>query len=319
MLTSGLLVAQGGPSGVTVQELLDGYKNPSRWVMFSGDYSGQRHSPLKQITPQNAHRLAAQWTFQTGVIPRRGFEGTPLVADGVVYVTGPFNNAWALDAQTGRPFWRYQRELPTDLTYGAISPVNRGFGMLGTRLFMLTADAHLVALDARTGNVLWDSVMADYKIGYAATGAPLVVKDKVIVGISGGDFPTRGFIDAYDPATGKRIWRFWTVPGPGEPGSETWPGTEVMARGGGGDLGHRQLRSGAEHDLLGHRQPEPAVLRRRSERHQSLHRLDRGARRRHRHAEMDVPVHAPRHARLGLESRAGARRSRRSAASRAKS
>ena len=117
--------------------------------MFSGDYSGQRHSPLKQITPQNAHRLAAQWTFQTGVIPRRGFEGTPLVADGVVYVTGPFNNAWALDAQTGRPFWRYQRELPTDLTYGAISPVNRGFGMLGTRLFMLTADAHLVALDAQ--------------------------------------------------------------------------------------------------------------------------------------------------------------------------
>ena len=231
-LTSGLLVAQAGPSGVTVQELLDGYKNPTRWVTFSGDYSGQRHSPLKQITPQNAPRLAAQWTFQTGIIPRRGFEGTPLVADGVVYLTGPFNNAWALDAQTGRPFWRYQRELPTDLTYGAISPVNRGFGILGTRLFMLTADAHLVALDARTGTVLWDSVMADYKIGYAATGAPLVVKDKVIVGISGGDFPTRGFIDAYDPATGKRIWRFWTVPGPGEPGSETWPGTEVMARGG---------------------------------------------------------------------------------------
>jgi alcohol dehydrogenase (cytochrome c) len=233
VLASGLLVAQEGSSGVTAQELLEGYKNPSRWVTFSGDYSGQRHSPLKQITPQNVHRLAAQWTFQTGVIPRRGFEGTPLVADGVVYVTGPFNNAWALDAQTGRPFWRYQRELPNDLTYGSISPVNRGFGILGKRLFMLTADAHLVALDARTGTVMWDSVMADYKIGYAATGAPLVVKDKVIVGISGGDFPTRGFIDAYDPATGKRIWRFWTVPGPGEPGSETWPGAEVMARGGG--------------------------------------------------------------------------------------
>ena len=130
-------------------------------------------------------------------------------------MTGPFNNAWALDAQTGRPFWRYQRELPNDLTYGAISPVNRGFGMLGDRLFMLTADAHLVALDARTGNVLWDSVMADYKIGYAATGAPLVVKDKVIVGISGGDFPTRGFIDAYDPRDRQAALALLHRPGPG--------------------------------------------------------------------------------------------------------
>ena len=309
VLTSGLLVAQGGPSGVTVQELLDGYKNPSRWVTFSGDYSGQRHSPLKQITPQNAHRLAAQWTFQTGVIPRRGFEGTPLVADGVVYVTGAFNNAWALDAQTGRPFWRYQRELPTDLTYGAISPVNRGFGILGTRLFMLTADAHLVALDARTGNVLWDSVMADYKIGYAATGAPLVVKDKVIVGISGGDFPTRGFIDAYDPATGKRIWRFWTVPGPGEPGSETWPGTEVMARGGAATWVTGSYDPESNTVYWGTGNPNPLYYGDDRKGIQSLLRVDRGARRRHRHAEMDVPVHAPRHARLGLEPRAGAGRS----------
>ena len=150
-----------------------------------------------------------------------------------MYLTGPFNNAWALDARTGRPFWRYQRQLPTDLTYGNVSPVNRGFGLLGDRLFMLTLDAHLVSLNAKTGTVLWDSVLADYKIGYAATGAPLVVKDKVIVGISGGDFPTRGFIDAYDPKTGARIWRFYTVPGPGEPGSETWPAADVMARGGG--------------------------------------------------------------------------------------
>ena len=225
--------ASGATSGVTFQDLIQGYKNPARWLNFSGDYSGQRHSPLKQITPENAHNLAAQWAFQTGVIPRRGFEGTPLVVDGVVYLTGPFNNAWALDARTGRPFWRYQRQLPTDLTYGNISPVNRGFGLLGDQLFMLTLDAHLVSLNAKTGTVIWDSVLADYKIGYAATGAPLVVKDKVIIGISGGDFPTRGFIDAYDPKTGARIWRFYTVPGPGEPGSDTWPAADVMARGGG--------------------------------------------------------------------------------------
>jgi alcohol dehydrogenase (cytochrome c) len=229
-----LLVAQESPaSGITFQDLLQGYRNPARWLTFSGDYSGQRHSPLKQITPENARGLTAQWAFQTGIIPRRGFEGTPLVADGVIYLTGPFNNAWALDARTGRPFWRYQRQLPNDLTYGNVSPVNRGFGLLGDRLFMLTLDAHLVSLSAKAGTVLWDSVLADYKIGYAATGAPLVVKDKVIVGISGGDFPTRGFIDAYDPRTGARIWRFYTVPGPGEPGSETWPAADVMARGGG--------------------------------------------------------------------------------------
>ena len=151
-------------------------------------------------------------------------------------------------------------------------------------------------------------VMADYKIGYAATVAPLVVKDKVIVGIAGGEFPTRGFIDAYDPETGKRVWRFYTIPGPGEPGSETWPGSEVMARGGGATWVTGTLRSGAEHGLLGHRQPEPAVLRRRSRGRQPLHRVDRGARRRHRQAEVALPVHAARHARLGLEPGAGARR-----------
>ncbi len=221
-----------------------------------------------------------------------------------MYLTGPFNNAWALDARTGRPFWRYQRQLPTDLTYGNVSPVNRGFGLLGDRLFMLTLDAHLVSLNAKTGTVLWDSVLADYKIGYAATGAPLVVKDKVIVGISGGDFPTRGFIDAYDPKTGARLWRFYTVPGPGEPGSETWPAADVMARGGGATWVTGSYDPESEHDLLGHRQPEPSLLRRRSQGHEPVYRIDRGARRRHRHVEVDVPVLAARHPRLGLDARA---------------
>jgi alcohol dehydrogenase (cytochrome c) len=221
---------------VTYQDLLSGLKNPSRWLTYSGDYSGQRHSPLKQITPENAHRLAAQWTFQTETMARgRGYEATPLVVDGVLYATGPNDFAWALDPRTGHSFWRYRRDLPGNLTYGASVPVNRGFGVLADRLFMTTLDAHLVALDMKTGTVLWDIVLADYKIGHSATMAPLVVKDKVIVGISGGDYPTRGFLDAYDPANGKRIWRFYTVPGPGEPGSETWPTSpELLARGGGG-------------------------------------------------------------------------------------
>ena len=226
---------QGAPRSVTFEDLVSGLRHPSQWLTFSGDYTGQRHSPLTQITPENVHRLVPQWTFQTGTITRgRGFETTPLVWDNVLYVTGSNNFAWALDARTGRPFWRYRRDLPDDLTYGSSAPVNRGFGILGDRLFMVTLDAHLLAFDRLTGSVLWDTVLADYKIGYAATAAPLVLEDKVIVGISGGDYATRGFLDAYDPKTGELLWRFYTVPGPGEPGSETWPSAEAMAEGGGG-------------------------------------------------------------------------------------
>ena len=230
------VLAQSAESGVTYEDLLNGLSEPSSWLTYSGDYTGQRHSPLTMITPENVQDLVPIWTFQTGTMTRgRGFETTPLVLDGVLYVTGSNNLAWALDARTGRPFWQYRRNLPDDLTYGSSAPVNRGFGILGDRLFMVTLDAHLLALDRRTGSVLWDIELADYRIGYAATLAPLVIDDKVIVGISGGEYPTRGFIDAYDPTTGDRIWRFYTVPSPGEFGSETWPDDpEVMARGGGG-------------------------------------------------------------------------------------
>ncbi len=191
---------------------------------------------MTQLTRDNVSRLTAQWTFQTGTMTRgRGFEATPLLWDGVLYVTGSNNFAWALDARTGRPYWQYRRELPPDLTYGAQAPVNRGFGMLDNRLFMVTLDAHLLALDRATGAIVWDVVLADYKIGYSATLAPLVIDGKVIVGISGGEYPTRGFLDAYDPKTGARLWRFSTIPAAGEPGSETWPASaDVLARGGGG-------------------------------------------------------------------------------------
>ena len=230
------VLAQSAESGVTYEDLLNGLSEPSSWLTYSGDYTGQRHSPLTMITPENVRDLVPIWTFQTGTMTRgRGFETTPLVLDGVLYVTGSNNLAWALDARTGRPFWQYRRNLPDDLTYGSSAPVNRGFGILGDRLFMVTLDAHLLALDRKTGSVLWDIELADYRIGYAATLAPLVIDDKVIVGISGGEYPTRGFIDAYDPTTGDQIWRFYTVPSPGEFGSETWPDDpEVMARGGGG-------------------------------------------------------------------------------------
>jgi alcohol dehydrogenase (cytochrome c) len=209
-------LAQTVESGVSSADIAAGLMEPTRWLTFSGDYSGQRHSPLRQITPRNVRRLVPQWTFQSGTFARgRGFETTPLAVDGVLYVTGSNNYAWALDARTGRPFWEYRRTLPNDLTYGASAPVNRGFGMLGELLFMVTLDAHLLALDRRTGSVVWDVVLADYRLGYAATLAPLVVEGKVIVGISGGEYPTRGFIDAYEPQSGARLWRLHTVPAPG--------------------------------------------------------------------------------------------------------
>jgi alcohol dehydrogenase (cytochrome c) len=220
-------------AGVTAADIAAGLGDAARWLTFSGDYTGARHSPLRQITPRNVQRLAPRWTFQAGTYARgRGFETTPLAVDGVLYVTGSNNYAWAIDGRTGRAFWEYRRALPNDLTYGASAPVNRGFGILGDRLFMVTLDAHLIALERRTGAVLWDVELANYKLGYSATHAPLIVDDKIIVGISGGEYATRGFLDAYDPATGKRLWRLYTVPAPGEPGSETWPSADTAARGG---------------------------------------------------------------------------------------
>jgi alcohol dehydrogenase (cytochrome c) len=214
------------------QDLLSGLENPSRWLTYSGDYFGQRHSPLAQITTDNAAGLVAAWTFQTGIAGHK-FESTPIVIDDVLYVTGPLNSAWAIDGRTGRQIWRYQRNLPpqSDLRV-CCGMVNRGFAVYGDRLFMATLDAYLVALDRATGRVLWEVKLAEHLEGYASTVAPLIVNGKVIVGIAGGEYAIRGFLDAYDPEDGTQLWRFWTVPAPGEPGSETWP-AEVWERGGG--------------------------------------------------------------------------------------
>lgn len=221
-------------TAITSQDHLDGFKNASRWLMYSGDYTGRRHSPLTQVTPGNVGRLAAQWAFQAdNMVAGRGFEGTPLLLDGVLYVTGNNNTAWAINVRTGDQLWRYRRNLPPGLTYGSANASNRGFAALGDLLFMGTLDAHLIALDRRTGKLVWDQTVEDFKVGYAITQAPLIVKDKIIIGIAGGDIPTRGFVDAYDAKTGERAWRFYTIPTRGEPGSETWSDPDVLPRGGG--------------------------------------------------------------------------------------
>ena len=217
-----------------------------------GDDSAQRHSPLTQITPANVGRLAVQWMFQTGVPGR--LEATPLVVDGIMYVTGPDNHAWALDARTGRQIWHYRRQLPERLNI-CCGRVNRGFAIRGDRLYMTTLDAHLVALDSRTGNVLFDVEIDDHTKSYTATVAPLIVKDKVIVGIAGAEFGIRGFIDAFDANTGKKAWRFWTVPEP--PAGRQYVAGRRVAAGRRIDVGDRRLRSRAEPRVLGTGNPAP--------------------------------------------------------------
>src|SRR6185295_4994461 len=170
---------------------------------------------------QNVKDLKLAWVYQMPVTHR--IETTPLVIDGVMYISEPPSNVIALDPASGRPFWRYRRSLPSKVNV-CCGQVNRGVAVLGDRVFVGTVDAHLVALHAKTGVVLWDVQVADPKMGYSITGAPLALRDMIICGISGGEYGIRGFLDAYDAATGKRRWRFWTIPQPGEPGGDSWPG-----------------------------------------------------------------------------------------------
>lgn len=216
-----LLMAVGTHAQVTYQRLLDADRDPKNWLTYSGRYSGWRYSTLNQINAANASHLTMQWAFQVGDLGQ--FETTPIVVDGVLYGTGQNDRAFAIDARTGRPIWRYQRNLP-DKLQPCCGMVNRGMAILGNRLFVATLDAHLIALDTKTGNLLWDVTAADYHKAYTFTVAPLAVKNEIIVGVSGGEYGVQGFIDAYDAATGRRLWRFNTVPSPGEPGHETWSG-----------------------------------------------------------------------------------------------
>jgi len=206
---------------VTAERLSDAGREPQNWLMYSGDYAGRRYSALDQVNALSAGSLVPKWAYQT--MAGGKFETTPLVVDGILYGTGVEDRAFALDAKSGRPIWQYQRALPPDIR-PCCGRVNRGLAILGDKVFMGTLDAHVIALDAKTGNVVWDVTSADYSKGYSFTLAPLVIKDLVLVGVSGGEYGIRGFIDAYDASTGERKWRFNTIPGPGEPGSDTWEG-----------------------------------------------------------------------------------------------
>ena len=223
-LLAGSLSAQ-----VTLDRLLHPEREPQNWLTYSGGYSAQRYSTLDQITHDNAKNLEQQWVFQARSLEK--FEATPLVVDGIMYLTEPPNNVVALDAKTGAIFWVYEYR-PSPDARPCCGAVNRGVAILGDTLFMGTIDAHLIALDAKSGHPMWNTLVGDPKLGYSITHAPLVVKNKVIVGLAGAEYGIRGFIAAYDAATGKEAWRFNTIPGPGEPGHETWTG-DTWQHGGG--------------------------------------------------------------------------------------
>jgi len=206
--------------GVTFERLVNAGAEPHNWLMYWGNVQGTHYSTLKQIDASNVRQLQMVWAFS---MPGDSvLESTPLVVDGVLYNTQP-GAVVALDARTGRQIWKHTRPQKVRNPY-EINPFNRGAAILGHRLFFGTLDAALVALDARTGLPLWETQVADSMSGYSLTSAPLIVKDKVLVGITGGEFGARGFLDAYDAATGRRLWRWYAVPAPGEFGNDTWRG-----------------------------------------------------------------------------------------------
>ena len=194
--------------------------NPDDWLMYRGTYDSWGYSPLDQITTDNVSRLVPVWSLSTGVIS--GHQSPPIVNDGVMFVTTPEDQVLAVDARSGDLLWRHRRQLPDDALRAHWT--NRGVGLYGDRVYFTTHDAFVVALDAGTGEVEWEASVADYRTGYYMTMAPLVANGKVLVGASGGERGIRGFVAAYDANSGEEVWRTHTVPGPGEPGNETWPG-----------------------------------------------------------------------------------------------
>lgn len=215
---------------VSSERLLAAHSDPDNWLMYGHDYANLRFSPLDQINRESVKNLVPVWSFQTGVPD--GLQATPLFADGVIYLSTSWNHAFAIDARTGAELWHYKRRLPEKMVF-CCGPVNRGLAILDETLYMATLDAHLVALDAQTGRVRWDVSLGRVEDNLSATAPPLIVGDKVVVGIAGGDYASRGFIDAYDAHSGKHLWRFDTIPKENEKNVETWGGDSYKSGGGG--------------------------------------------------------------------------------------
>jgi alcohol dehydrogenase (cytochrome c) len=199
------------------------------WLSTRGNYAGWGYSPLDKINEKNVAKMGLAWSYTTGV--QEGHQSPPIVNDGYMYITTPGNQVIAMDARNGQELWRYKKEIPPELFQ--LHPTNRGVALYGDKLYVATTDCNLVALDAKTGKVLWTVKIEDWKSGYYMTLAPLAAKGKIMVGVSGGEYGVRGFITAVDAETGKQAWKHYTIPAPGEKGSETWPNNGSYKTGGG--------------------------------------------------------------------------------------
>lgn len=218
-----LIVALNVSAQVSYQRILNAADEPGNWLTYNGGYSSQRYSRLDQLTPENVDQLQLQWTLQNQVFG--AWQSNPIIVDGIMYVTERPNSVMALDAITGRVFWKY-RHVPADNALVCCGANNRGVAVLGDKVFIGTLDARLVALDRINGQPLWNVEVGDVSLAYSVTMAPLAVKDKIIVGVGGGEYGIRGYVAAYDANTGKQAWKTYTIPGPGEPNHDSWQGDD---------------------------------------------------------------------------------------------
>ncbi len=228
-------IAGSASAEVSFDRLVNAADEPQSWLTYSGTYRSERFSPLTEINRSNVNDLKVIWAYQMQPSSYGGaglVETTPLVADGIMYLTEPPSTVTALDARTGKRLWTWSPEMPEEVLHIGFPMVNRGVALLDDAVYVGTLDAHLVALDAATGAVRWDVEVADNKLNYSLTLAPLAIDGQIIIGMSGAEAGIRSFVDAYDSATGERLWRFYTIPAPGEPGSETWQGDDWQTGGG---------------------------------------------------------------------------------------
>ncbi len=223
LISASATLAQNQAQEITYDRILNAADEPQNWLTYNGGYASQRYSELDQITPRNIDDLEVKWTLQNQVFG--AWQTNPIVIDGIMYITQRPNDVMAVDAVTGRVFWMY-RHTNAENARVCCGANNRGVAVLGDKVYMGTQDAHLIALDRINGKPLWKVKVGDVNFAYSITMAPLIVKDKVIVGVGGGEYGIRGFVVAYDAETGEEAWKFYTIPGPGEPGHDSWDGDD---------------------------------------------------------------------------------------------
>jgi alcohol dehydrogenase (cytochrome c) len=223
LLSATLAAPSAAQVSVPFERILGAASEPHNWLTYNGTYSSQRYSTLDEITAGNVADLELKWMLPNQVFG--AWQSNPIVVDGIMYMTQRPNDVMAVDAATGRVFWQY-RHTNAENARVCCGANNRGVAVHEDRVFMGTLDAHLIALDAMTGKALWKTRVGDVNLAYSITMAPLVIQDRVLVGVGGGEFGIRGFVAAYDVATGEEVWKFYTIPGPGEPGHETWEGDD---------------------------------------------------------------------------------------------